>query len=72
MKCPLTKAQLNAVKAAYSTYTQVEREIELAERAGIDCSEERAVCSHMKQAADAIIKTYGPALYSQNPDSVGS
>lgn len=63
MTCPIDKATMNNLRKAISVLQELERQIEMANQAGIDVSEDAARCQHLSEAAKAIVSVYGPMIY---------
>jgi hypothetical protein len=62
MQCPIDKTTLNAIRKGIATLQEAERQIILAESAGIDVIEEKARCLHLQEVANKIVAAYDPIL----------
>lgn len=62
MPCPLDKATLNSIRKGIATCQELERQIELANQAGVDVVEQQARCVHLQELMRKIVTTYDPEL----------
>lgn len=62
MQCPIDKACINQIRRGIAALHEIQRELQLAAEAGIDCGEQAARCEHALQLSQAIIRVYEPHL----------
>lgn len=69
MECPIDKACINSIRRGIATPHEIQRELQLAAEAGIECGEQAARCEHALQLSQAIIRVYEPHLRARRPAS---
>lgn len=62
MTPPIDKATLANVRKSLAILKQLEVQLQHAEKAMLDCSEDAARCQHLKGVAQAILDVYEPLL----------
>lgn len=62
MACPIDKATFNAVSKTIAALQELARQIELANQAGVEVSEEAARCEHLTQLSKQLVQAYGPQI----------
>jgi hypothetical protein len=60
MDTVLSKSELKSAQEALYKCNQAQEQIEAAEACGLDCTEERDRCQHLKTFLTGVVATYRP------------